>query len=308
MLHMPWMVKAQIGVALLLPLIAFAVFCGCGEHRIVALPSVKVALEPEYPLHIMAERYNELMSYLGNATKRRVEWISAISSESMIATIEARKPDIALVDPLHYVILRKTCGAEPLLKVLLQSPSGTRAGGEVRESTRGVIIAHADEAKPGLHELEGSVVAVPSRQLLFGFVAHIKTCKDAGVDWRSARFVVERREDRVVAAVALGRAKFGFIREGTLELLSGIIDLSKVREVSKTYPYPNPCFVCLPDVLRRRKKIVMELKEALLKLNEPSPENKRILSLAGWAGITEEVSDKEYDVVRQLLTELNLPY
>jgi len=42
-------------------------------------------------------------------------------------------------------------------------------------------------------------------------------------------------------------------------------------------------------------------------------ENARILSSAGWAGITNrvddrEVDDREYDVVRQLISELNLPY
>jgi len=78
--------------------------------------------------------------------------------------------------------------------------------------------------------------------------------------------------------------------------------------VAKTEPYPNPCFICLPEVLQRRRKIVMELKEALLKLNEPSPENARILSSAGWAGITNQVDDREYDVVRQHIEELKLPY
>lgn len=281
---------------------------GCGKHRILVPPSAKVALEPEYPLHMMAARYNELMTYLGKATGRRVEWISAMSSESMVATIESRKPDIALVDPLHYVILRKTCGAIPLLKVLLQPPSA--AGGEEKASTHthGLIIAHANGGTPTLYELERSIVAVPARQLLFGFVAQIKVCKDAGIDWRSTRFVVERREDRVVAAVASGRAKFGFVREGILELLSESVDLSKVVEVAKTEPYPNPCFICLPEVLKRRRGVVMELKEALLKLNEPSPENRRVLDLAGWAGITDQVDDSEYNTVRRLLSELNLPY
>ncbi|MFA4029148.1 MAG: hypothetical protein GDYSWBUE_001822 [Candidatus Fervidibacterota bacterium] len=299
-----WMINCWLW-AMLLPLLTS--LCGCGKHRILALPSVKVALEPEYPLHIMAARYNELMTYLGKATGRRVEWISAMSSESMVATIESRKPDIALVDPLHYVILRKTCGAIPLLKVLLRPPS-TTGGEEISTHARGLIIAHADGGAPSLYELGRSIVVVPSRQLLFGFVAQIKVCKDAGVDWHSARFLVERREDRVVAAVASGRAKFGFIREGTLELLSDSIDLSKVVQVAKTEPYPNPCFICLPEVLQRRRKIVMELKEALLKLNEPSPENKRVLDLAGWVGITDQVSDNEYNSVRQLISELNLPY
>lgn len=301
-----WMTKRWIWIVLLLP--SLMTSYGCGKHRIVAPPSAKVALEPEYPLHIMAARYNELMTYLGKAIGRRVEWISAMSSESMVATIESGKPDIALVDPLHYVILRKTCRAIPLLKVLSQPPGA--AGGEEKASTHthGLIIAHADGGAPTLYELERSTIAVPSRQLLFGFVAQIKACRDAGIDWHSARFVVERREDRVVAAVASGRAKFGFVREGILEFLSYSIDLSKVVEVAKTEPYPNPCFVCLPEVLKRRRGIVMELKEALLKLNEPSPENRRVLGLAGWAGITDQVDDSEYNAVRQLLRELNLPY
>jgi len=288
-----------------LTILALAPLCGCGKHRVVARPSAKVALEPEYPLHIMAQRYNELMRYLSDATGRRVEWLSSASSEGMIATIESRKPDIALVDPLHYVILKKACNAELLLKVLLKPVGGV---GEPKATMKGLIIAHADGRTPSLSEIEGSIVAVPSRQVLFGFVAQAKLCKDAGINLNTLRTVVERREDRVVASVAYGRAKFGFVREGTLELLSGTLDLSKVKAICETQDYPNPCFVCLPEVMKRRAGVIRELKEALLKLNQPSPEHRRILELAGWAGITEAVDDKDYDVVRKLLEELDLPY
>lgn len=303
------MMSKRIGwLFCLIMLPSLIVLCSCGGHRIIAYPSVKVALEPEYPLHMMAQRYNELMSYLGKETKRRVEWISSMSIEGMIATIEGRKPDIALVDPLHYVILRKTCGVEPVLKVLLRSLSGGAQYGEVKAHSRGLIIAHSDEAALTLQDLEGSIVAVPSRQLLFGFLAQVKLCKNAGVDWRSIRTIVERREDRVISAVALGRAKFGFVREGTLELMKEVVDLGKVIVVGQTDEYPNPCFVCFPEVVRRRGKIVEELIRALLKLNQPSQEHSRILSAAGWAGITDKVSDRDYDVVRRLLDELNLLY
>ncbi|HID07652.1 MAG TPA: phosphate/phosphite/phosphonate ABC transporter substrate-binding protein [Armatimonadetes bacterium] len=291
---------------LTISLLSALVFTGCGKHKLVHKLSVKLAFEPSYSLHVMASKYIDLINYLSEATGYRIEWISSTTHEGLIAAIEKGKADIAFVEPFHYVILRKTCGAVPFLKVLRRTSDGGASASDAGMS-RGLIIAHRNGATPSLQDIADNLVMVPSRQSLFGYAAQLALCQQRDIDLKSLRIVIGRRHDQVAIAVARGRVRFGFVREGALDEIADVINRERVAVIAKTEPFPNSCFVYFPETERNRPQVLAKLKRALLALNEPTPEHKRILQQAGWSGFV-EVSDEEYAPVRHVLMRLNLPY
>lgn len=282
---------------------SFALLClslsllGCGAKKpgVLRQPVLKVAIQPAYSVHIMTKRYKGLMDYLQKETGFHVEWISSASYESFPADIERAKADVAFVSPLLYVVLAKTKGAFPIAKSVM--PGGI-------DRTRGVIIAHDGTRRLTLKDLEGASVLIPSKMSLLGYVAQVALCQQQGIDTNRLKFVVVKRQDEVVVRVSRGVAKFGFVQEEALQEAAERADLSKVRILEKTRPYPTWCFIAFPET---KQKMWERVKKALLKLDIDNPKHQKILQTAGLEGF-KETKDVEYNLVRSVLVQLKLLY
>ncbi|HIE51118.1 MAG TPA: transporter substrate-binding domain-containing protein [Armatimonadetes bacterium] len=263
----------------------------------------KVAILPDYSLHLMTEKYKGLLKYLEKATGYRIEWVSAASYDGFLAAMERAKADVSFQNPLLYTILAKTKGAYPLVKALtlVSSP-----GGEVEPQTtsRGVIIARTDRGIKKVEDLRGRTIMVPSRRSFFGYVAPLALCQERGLKADDFTLILGKRHDQVVLAVSRGQADAGFVKEAALEEVKGRVDLSKLTILARTEPFPNWCFAAFPE---SNKRVVKAIQEALLNLNLNNPEHQEVLRRAGVGGFL-LASDEEYNGVRQTVSNLNLPY
>lgn len=271
--------------------------CGCEAKKpsVLRKPVVKVAIQPAYSVHLMTRRYKGLMDYLQEQTGYRVEWVSSATYESFPAAVEGAKADVCFVSPLLYVIFAKTKGAFPLVKAVMPSGNG---------QSRGLIIAHDSTASVAISDLMGATVVVPSKVSLTGYIAQLALCQREGINPSQLTFVVAKRHDEAVVRVSRGAARFGFVREEALQEAAERVDLSKVRIVAVTDPFPTWCFVAFPET---KPEVWEQIKKALLELDIKNPKHKRILQDAGLGGFV-ETTDAEYNSVRQILLQLKMPY
>ncbi len=280
---------------LLMPLLLFISGCEVKQPGALRQPVVKVAIQPAYSVHLMTRRYKGLMDYLQDATGYRVEWVSSANTESFPAAVEGAEADVCFISPLLYGVFAKTKGAVLLVKAV------TEAG---NSQSRGVIIAHNGTTSLTLSDLRGETVAVPSKISLLGYLAQLALCQREGIDPNQLTFVVAKRHDEVVVWVSKGAARFGFVREEALQEAAERADLSKVRIVATTEPFPTWCFAAFPET---NPKVRERIKQALLNLDIKNPKHKRMLQDAGLGGFV-ETSDAEYESVRQILLQLKMPY
>ena len=110
------------------------------------------------------------------------------------------------------------------------------------------------------------------------------------------------KQENVVLAVLAGKYDFGTIREGTLDVLRGRIDLDQLRILARTKAYPEWLFAARKGLDER---VVEKIGKALFALDQNNPEHEAILGAAGLGGII-PATDKDFDAVRELAHKLEL--
>lgn len=286
-------------ILLLASVFSAAGLAGCGHEmaRAERPPVIRVAIQPVYSLAVMSEKYGPLMDYLSEETGYPVEQVSSLTQTNYLSAIEGARADIAFLNPLLYLQVRKTKGAYPLARVLNQ-------GGTDRY--RGAIIARDDSAIRSLDQLRGCIAMTSSKKGVSGYLGQYKLLKEHGIDPdRDLTVVVAKTQDEVVRAVFEARAKVGFVREDALSAapLPGV-DPSRMHVIAYTDYFPNWCFVAFSGT---DPAVAKAIKEALLGLDPANPSHARILRQAGAAGFV-EASPTDYTYLGGIVAELNLPY
>jgi len=257
---------------------------------------VKVAILPEYSLRFMSEKYTPLWDYLSEETGYRIEPVSAISYSVFLSALEGAKAHISFQNGLFYSILAKTKGAKPIVEALTEEGS---------DSSRGLIITRADSPISAIADLKGKTIMVPSKRAVLGYLAQLVLCNQKGLNpEKDLTIVLGRRHDEVVFKVYGGKVDAGFVKEATLKTVANLVDISKIRILARTEPFPNWCFTSFPQT---DKEVVQKIKAALLKLNPNDPKHAAILSGMG-VGSFVEVSDKQYNSIRRAMDILRIPY
>lgn len=281
----------------LLTLTAALILGGCVPgHELVVKKRARVGIVPKFSLHVMERRYRPLWDYLSERTGLAIEPVSGATYEAFLSSIEGAKADVAFVNGLLYLILAKTRGARVVLVAL--SPDRSR-------TSKGLIISRIDKGVGEVPDLKGKVVAVPSRKSLFGYLAQCDLCRQFDLlPDRDFTVVVSRKHDFVVMDVWRGRVDAGFVSEDAYSEMGEVLDLSNVRVVAETAPYPNWCLVSFPE---SDPVVVRKIRAALFSLSPLIPAHKAILSPAGLGGFAEPQPGEFADVGRAMIL-LNLPY
>lgn len=289
-----------------------ALWCtaGCGEvgqvHPGAAIvdtqPKIAMAFMLRYSLQTMSSRYMPLIRYLSGETGCDVRYVSAMGYPGFLSAVEQADADFAFVNPLAYVMLHKTRGAYPL--VMTQEPDF--AGGPSQAEYRGVILARADSGIGSIADLRGKIIASAPQMAVAGHLGPVAVCRRAGVDvTRQATVVACPTQEDVLKRLEGGRVDAGFVREGIWrEAVGGGPTGTELIPIAYTETYPGWSICAMGDT---DPNMAEALKQKLLDLNREDLAHRNVLRDAGLHGFV-EASDEQYNVVRRLLDELQIPY
>jgi len=246
---------------------------GCGNLSRVRYgqETVKMAVLPVYSLSLMHQHYQPLLRYLSNETGYDVQYLSSNSYRSYGATVQSSHAHLIFCDPLNFLILRKTAGAEAL--AVGRAEDG---GGE----TSGLIIVRKDSRIKSLEEMRQVKVGIASQLSAEGFLSQALSLAEAGIDVRRRiKFIPCQTMDEVINKLGRGSLEAGFIGSGAWQ-----DSLEKeFRILARTQRIPAWVCAALPDV---DPEIKNKIALALLSLDPAKEEQARVLkglNLSGFA-------------------------
>lgn len=269
---------------------------GVGSKPATEEKTVRICVQPAYSLQVMAQRYLPLIEYLQRETGYRMRLVSALSYNGYLTTLEGDQVDVGFEESTTYVITAKCRGAQPLAKAVAMD-------GE--SAYRGIIIVHQDSPIKTIQDLRGKTAVMVSARSLGGYLAQREMALAQGVDIANEMILsTVPTEDVVIQSVYSKRVDAGFVQEDALKAFAGYFDLSKIRVLAAGKDYPGWVFASFRDT---DPEVAARVKDALLKLSPAGAQPNPALKEAHLAGFV-AVQDAEYDVVRQTMDRLGVPY
>lgn len=290
--------RGKFLVGLIIPFIMM--IAGCGHQtpaeRTEAKKKVKISVLPAYSLPLMTQRFIPLANYLSETTGYKIEYVSSVSYETYLTTLESAQVDIGYQNPLLYIILAKTKGAYPLAKAIDFSGNS---------EYRGVIITHVKSGIETIASLRGKKITAVSRKAIGGYLAQASLCIQNGIDpEKDLTVILAKSQDEVISKVYHQKFDAGFTREDILQSVKDKIDLNQIKIIAYTAYFPNWCFAAFS---RTDKDVAEKIKQALLRLNKNNPDHYKILEKAEVGGFI-ETCDTDYDIMRKKAEILKVPY
>lgn len=254
--------------------------------------TLKIALLPDESASTVIKNNRPLKTYLEKELGKKVELIVTTDYSSMIEAMRHGRLDLAYFGPLSYVLAKQKSEIEPFA-ALVQKGSATYQSVLVANTAAGITkiadianknVAYGDKASTSSHLIPKSILAEGGLKAGDNYQEHFVGAHDA-----------------VAMAVQNGHAQAGGLSKPIFESLvqRGVIDGNKVKVLAESKPFPQ-----YPWTMRSNLK--PELKEkiraAFTGLKDPAV--LKPFKADGFAPI----SDKDYDVVRELGTLLNLDF
>lgn len=281
--------------ALVIALMAFALAaCGGSQGQTTANPSLlRVALLPDENATTVIQNNQPLKDYLQSKLGRQIELVVTTDYSSMIEAMRRGRLELAYFGPLSYVLARskdpdvepfaglvEKAGEPPVYHALVIGNVSQNISAIV--DLKGKTVAYGDPASTSSHLIPKSMLADQGLK--------------AGENYQQ-QFV--GAHDAVAFAVQNGNAAGGGISKPIFEALvqKGTIDAAKVRVLAESKPYPNYPWTMRSDLDSTLKTSIVN---AFLTLHDPAV--LKPFKAAGFA----PVSDANYDVVRQLSSQLGL--
>lgn len=212
----------------------------------------------------------------------------------MIEAMSRGRLDIAYFGPLSYVLAREKSDIEPF--AALQEQEGQPP------TYQAVLIGNRDMGITQVDRIKGQTVAWGDPASTSSHLIPKAMLKEhgmsAGTEYQEAHVGAH---DAVAIAVQNGNAGAGGLSKPIFErlLADGIIDKAKVGVIEESKPYPNYPWTIRSEFPEQFKQ---KVRDAFLKL-----EDRSVLQPFKAAGFG-EVTDEDYDTVRELGKLLNLDF
>lgn len=306
-------------VVLRVPLLCVALVCvalvcvGCSESEPVlrvdmtkrqeaATPTpmtgITYAYLPQYSHTTSYKRHHMLVEYLAKTTGLPFRQVFPDTFDDHVKMVAQGQIDISFTNPFVYIKLARQ-GARGFARTV-------KASGKA--DFRSEIICRSDNrALKTAADCRGKRWIAVDPLSAGGFLFALGHFHDLGIkrqDFAEIAFAPGPggKQENVVLAVLAGKYDFGTIREGTLDVLRGRIDLDQIRILARTKAYPEWLFAARKGLDDR---VVDKIGKALFALNQYNPEHEAILGAAGLQGII-PATDKDFDAVRELAHKLEL--
>ncbi|OQY50418.1 MAG: phosphonate ABC transporter substrate-binding protein [Desulfobacteraceae bacterium 4572_89] len=298
----------------LVVLLFFLLFPGCGDNE----PVVKVDLNkkeqiilkeepgmityaylPQYSHSVSHTRHHSLIQYLRKQTGLNIKQIFPDTFDQHMEMVGQKKIDISFSNPCIYIKISYRYGAKAFSRIVEMTG---------KDKFRGQIISRADNLS--IQTLEDCRskrwIAVDSTSA-GGYLFPLGHFIDHGItkkDFKEIAFAPGPggKQEKVVLSVYAGKYDIGTIREGTLDVVAGKIDINKIKVVSMTDPYPGWVYAARKNL---DKKIVEKLKQAFGKLDFNNKDHREILEAANFIKVIDSC-DSDFDSVRKLAARVGM--
>ena len=252
--------------------------------------TLKVALLPDENASTVIKNNKPLEEYLEKTLGKKIELIVTTDYSSMIEAMRHGRLDLAYFGPLSYVLARQKSEIEAFAAIQ-QKGSTTYQSVLVANTGAGINsiadiakknVAFGDKASTSSHLIPKSVLAENGLKSGESYKEHFVGAHDA-----------------VAIAVQNGHAQAGGLSKPIFESMvqRGLIDANKVKVLAESKPFPQ-----YPWTMRSNLNPALKEKIRAAFLGIKDPAVLKPFKADGFGAI----SDKDYDVVRNLGTLLNL--
>jgi phosphonate transport system substrate-binding protein len=251
---------------------------------------LKVALLPDESPSTIIINNKSLKDYLERTLGKPIELVVTTDYSSMIEAIRFGRIDLGYFGPLSYVLARSKADIEPFAALV--------SGGSPTYTS--VLIAHAGSGVDRLADAKGRTVGFGDPASTSSHLMPRTMLQQAGlVAGTDYKFQHLGTHDAVARAVQAGNVQVGGMSKPILDRLieKGTIDPAKVRLLQESSPIPNYPWTMRAGLAPALKE---RIRHAFLDLKDP--EVLKAFKGQGFA----PVSDKDYDVLRELARILNL--
>ncbi len=252
---------------------------------------LRVALLPDENALTVIKKNEALKNYLESRLGKKIELVVTTDYSSMIEAMRHGRLELGYFGPLSYVLAKSKSDIEAF--------AGLSEKGNTTYNA--VIIANASAGINRLEDIAGKDMAfgdmastsshlIPKSMLAEKGLLHTKDYKEHFLG----------AHDAVALTVQNGKAQAGGLSKIIFESLveKGMIDPAKVKVVAVSKPFPQ-----YPWAMRSNldPELKNKIRSAFLDLKDPEV-------LKGFKGATGfgPMTDKDYDVVRDLAKVLNL--
>lgn len=252
---------------------------------------LRVALLPDENAATIIQNAQPLKTYLADTLGKDIEIIVTTDYSSMIEAMRFGRIEVAYFGPFSYVLAKsKAPEIEPFAV-------GVEKGKPFYNS---IVIANAEGPVKSFEDIKGKPFAFGDQASTSSHLApRTLLAKKGLIGDQDYKVVHLGKHDAVARAVAAGQVPAGALSEVIYRILvqDGKIDASKIVELGLSDPIPN-----YPMTMQGylRPELKDAIRKAFLELNDPE-----ILKLFRVEKLA-PASDKDYDVLRDMGTTLNL--
>lgn len=260
--------------------------------------AVAYAYLPQYAHTVSYERHRLLLDYLTRATGLLFRQVFPDTFEEHVRMVERGEIDISFSNPFAYIRMASS-GARAFARII--EPSG-------KPDFKSQIICRRDnQGLKTLADCRGKRWMAVDQSSAGGYIYALGEFFDNGIrrsDFAEITFAPGPggKQEKVVLAVFAGACDIGSIRDGTLDILRGKIDIDQIRILAESKSYPGWVYCArqgLPPETTAR------IARAFFALNYERPDDAAILTTAGMRGII-PADDADYASVRRLAEKLGL--
>ncbi|MGK7922476.1 MAG: phosphate/phosphite/phosphonate ABC transporter substrate-binding protein [Trichodesmium sp.] len=251
-----------------------------------------VALLPDESAATVIQNNKGLETYLEDKLNKDIELFVTTDYSSMIEAASKGRLDLAYFGPLSYVLAKTKSNIEPFAALEKDGETTYKAvvignaelGIDSYEKIEGKTMAYGDQASTSSHLIPKSML--------------VEKGLKAGENYEE---VFAGAHDAVAVAVANGKAEAGGLSQPIFTALieKGTIDKNKVIIIAESKPFPQYPWTMRSDL---EPELKTQVQQAFLQL-----EDEAILKPFKADGF-QSVTDKDYDVVRELGKVLDLDF
>lgn len=268
-------------------------------------PPLRVAFQVCNSIEENRERFEPLGAWLEKQLGRKVV-LSHVNTFDFIERAQRREFDVLQSNGYVYVNVKEKTGGT-LLAREVKSDTGKETGG--------LIVVRADSPVRTLSGLKGKRMVFGPVLSPGGYLTQYHTMVSAGLDPEKTlagyTFLPGAwQHEKVVYAILYGAVDAGAVKVGDIERMEaeGKVRKSDFRVIAASPPVPNCTFFALPHV---DTDTADTFRKALLALSgrdfvAVNGERLNVLKRDGTKGYV-PARDAEYDVLRKMARETNLP-
>lgn len=252
--------------------------------------TLKVALLPDESPSVVIKNNEGLKTYLQEKLGKKVELVVTTDYSSMIEAMRHGRLDLGYFGPLSYVLAKSKSEIEAFAAMQKKGKATYRA----------VVIANTGSGIDSLADIKGKQVAFGDTASTSSHLIPKSMLQDAGLkagaDYKE-HFLGSH--DAVAMNVQNGNAQAGGLSESIFKMLveRGTVKAEKVKVIATSSEFPE-----YPWTMRSNLAPALKAKISKVFLEMKDPAVLKPFKADGFAPIT----DKDYDVVRNLAKILNL--